>query len=304
MSKAARKSNAAARRAQRETKRSFCGVDLPEDVLAKIFCAAITKCGRTALNLRAVSTSTREAVASGLADLDTLNLSLRSDAAVAAWLLLLPSICDDTELERRDLTIHIHRPRGQHACQSRKLQLSRGSRFGARTWLLLPPLEHDGANGTAPFALDPMLVESLIASCSRMLGRAEFWRRKEVSSNVLIEELRLRPVVGKLLLHAHSTRSSVLAVLRNQKVSGVPRPLTFRGDDQYIRDLFTMTADALSILTDEKKAEARRERRLEPSPAQARIRVLVPGDAQDGQPLFSEEGQRMGERTCRNFIWP
>jgi hypothetical protein len=307
-SKSARRAKREAAQLRRQQKAEFVGVDLPDDAFKIIVAYAVADRAETALALRATSKSTANFVAAGLAGLEKLNLSLRSK--VAYWLLLLPSICDDEHVgDEEQVTICV--PQRSDPCLKKKkpqiLQLSRGRKFGCRTWLLLPPSQHVDANGTARASLyvdengtlkqtastlDTSLVDGLIKATAAMGGRAEFWRRPgnqqdPASRYTLIEELRLRPKQGgKLLLHAHSARASL------HTAASVGLTLTFHGDDPYIQALFSMTADALKRLAEEEGTTT------------AKIRVLVPASAPEAHGLFSLQGQAMGQRACRNFIWP
>ena len=308
-SKAARKAKREAALLLRQQKAEFVGVDLPEDAFKLIVDYATADRAESALSLRATSKSTAEFVATGLAALKKLNLSCRSK--VANWLLILPSICDDEHVsDEEQVTICI--PQRSDPCLKKKqpqsLQLSRGRKFGCRTWLLLPPSQHVGANGTAAFTLETSLVDGLIKATAAMGGRAEFWRRPgdqqglasreawRAGRYTLTEELRLRPKQGgKLLLHAHSARASL------HTAASVGLTLTFHGDDPYIRALFSMTADALESLA---KEEGARSRRMRPATITANVRVLVPATTPEAHGLFSLQGQAMDQRRCRDFVWP
>ena len=299
-SKSARRAKREAAQLRRQQKAEFVGVDLPADAFAIIVAYAVADRAETALALRATSKSTANFVATGLAGLKKLNLTVRSK--VANWLLLLPSICDDEHVgDDEQVTLCV--PQRSDPCLKKKkpltLQLSRGRKFGCRTWLLLPPFQHVDADNMAASTLDAALVDGLIKATAAMGGRAEFWRRPgeqqgpasreawRAGRYVLIEELRLRPKQGgKLLLHAHSARASL------RIAASVGLTLTFYGDDPYIQALFSMTADALKRLSEEKGVTT------------AKIRVLVPATAPEAHGLFSLQGQAMGERRCRNFIWP
>ena len=292
-SKSARRAKREAAQLRRQQKAEFVGVDLPDDAFKIIVAYAVADRAETALALRATSKSTANFVAAGLAGLEKLNLSVRSK--VANWLLLLPSICDDEHVGDEE-QVTICAPQRSDPCLKKKkpqtLQLSRGRKFGCRTWLLLPPYQHVDANGNATSTLDTSLVDGLIKATAAMGGRAEFWRRPGNQQDparryTLIEELRLRPKQGgKLLLHAHSARASL------HTAASVGLTLTFHGDDPYIQALFSMTADALKRLAEEE------------STTTAKIRVLVPATAPEAHGLFSLQGQAMGQRACRNFIWP
>ena len=68
-----------------------------------------------------------------------LNLTVRSK--VANWLLLLPLICDDEHVSDDEQVTRFHRTLVKKK-KPLTLQLSRGRKFGCRTWLLLPPFQH------------------------------------------------------------------------------------------------------------------------------------------------------------------